>query len=61
MSDALNPSGPAQPSLDQVYETSGNPAQKEPAEKAQSQANATSNAPATFVDHLHPYEATSLI
>jgi len=28
MSDGLNPSGPAQPNLDQVYETEGNPASK---------------------------------
>ena len=47
MSDALNPTGPAQPSLSQVYETAGNPAQKEPAEEAQSRVNATSNAPVT--------------
>ncbi|KAH9814273.1 hypothetical protein Tdes44962_MAKER05710 [Teratosphaeria destructans] len=38
--DALNPTGPAQPNLDQVYETSGNAATKEPAEAriAQQQA-----------------------
>jgi len=47
MSDALNPTGPAQPPLNQVYETAGNPAQKEPAEEAQSRVNATSNAPVT--------------
>jgi len=46
MSDGLNPTGPSQPSLDQVYETAGNPAQKEPAEQAQSQSNANNNAPA---------------
>jgi len=45
MTDELNPTGPAQPSLDQVYETAGNPAEKEPAEQRQAQANASSNAP----------------
>jgi len=42
-SDGLNPTGPAQPSLDQVYETEGNPASKEPAEQAQAQRNARDN------------------
>lgn len=37
---ALEPSGPAQPSLDQVYETSGNAASKEPAQERTSAANA---------------------
>jgi len=41
MSDALNPAGPAQPTLNQVYSTPGNPATKEPAEKAQASENAT--------------------
>lgn len=43
MSDGLNPTGPSQPTLDQVYETAGNPAQKEPAEQAQSEYNARHN------------------
>lgn len=47
MSDALNPTGPSQPTLNQVYSTTGNPATKEPAEKAQASANASAaqNAP----------------
>jgi len=40
MSDALNPTGPAQPTLNQVYSTPGNPATKEPAEKEQASENA---------------------
>ena len=40
----LEPTGPAQPSLDQVYQTAGNPAEKEPAE--QQAANVNANAPA---------------
>ncbi|KAK4560814.1 hypothetical protein LTR86_005394 [Recurvomyces mirabilis] len=39
-SDGLNPSGPAQPSLDQVYETKGNAASKEPAEERTAEQNA---------------------
>lgn len=35
----LNPSGPAQPPLNQAYNTAGNPASKEPAEQAGAQAN----------------------
>lgn len=47
MSDALNPTGPSQPTLNQAYSTPGNPATKEPAEKAQAGANAydAANAP----------------
>lgn len=47
MSDALNPTGPSQPTLNQVYTTPGNPATKEPAEKAQASENASAaqNAP----------------
>ncbi|KAK4908018.1 hypothetical protein LTR49_023049 [Elasticomyces elasticus] len=40
MSDGLNPSGPAQPGLDQVYEVQGNQASKEPAEQRTAQQNA---------------------
>ena len=35
MSDALNPSGPAQPDLSDAYTAPGNPATNEPAEKTQ--------------------------
>lgn len=43
MTDDLNPTGPSQPSLNQAYTTPGNPAQKEPAEQAQSNINASTN------------------
>lgn len=36
----LEPSGPAQPTLDQVYEAPGNQADKEPAQEAATSANA---------------------
>ena len=39
--DALNPTGPAQPELNAVYETEGNAASKAPAETAQAHSNAT--------------------
>lgn len=47
MSDALNPTGPSQPTLNQVYSTQGNPATKEPAERVQANINASAaqNAP----------------
>lgn len=34
-SSGLDPKGPSQPNLDAAYTTAGNPATKEPAEKAQ--------------------------
>ena len=39
--DALNPTGPAQPDLDDVYKTEGNAASKEPAEVKEAHSNAT--------------------
>ena len=44
---AVNPSEPAQPGPNQVYETQGNPASKEPAEEAQSNANAKDDSATT--------------
>ena len=41
----LNPTGPSQPPLDDVYKTSGNPADKEPAEAASADRTSASNAP----------------
>ena len=41
MSDGIHPTGPAQPTLNQAYSTPGNPATKEPAEKAQASENAS--------------------
>lgn len=40
MTDDLNPQGPAQPSLDQAYETKGNAATKEPLEENLAQKHA---------------------
>lgn len=48
MSAALDPKGPSQPSLDQVYEVEGNSASKEPAQAAKAKENANSNAPKTY-------------
>lgn len=59
MSDGLNPTGPAQPTLDSVYETSGNAASKTPADQSASQANAQSNSAAT--DTRVPTKQTSSI
>jgi len=39
MSDGLNPTGPSHPGPNQVYEVSGNPASKSPAEEAKAQIN----------------------
>lgn len=42
---SLNPTGPSQPPLDDVYKTSGNPASKEPAEAASADRTNASDAP----------------
>jgi len=47
MPDALNPSGAAQPTMQQGYETKGNPADTQPAEKATAEKNAQSNSGVT--------------
>ena len=47
---AVNPSEPAHPSQNQAYETQGNPASKEPAEQAQSNANAKDDSDAVKGD-----------
>ncbi|TKA62712.1 hypothetical protein B0A55_10637 [Friedmanniomyces simplex] len=59
MSDGLNPSGPAQPGLDQVYETKGNQASKEPAEQRTAQQNA--NDPSQATDQRIPQQQSSSI
>ena len=41
----LNPTGPAQPPLNDVYKTAGNPASKEPEEAAQADRTGASQAP----------------
>ncbi|GAB7342436.1 hypothetical protein MBLNU457_g0644t1 [Dothideomycetes sp. NU457] len=53
-SDDLNPTGPSQPNLDTVYKVSGNPADKEPAEKAESNTQRDPNA--KTIDHRDPSE-----
>ena len=45
--DGIHPEGPAQPSLQQGYETKGNNASQEPAEKATADANAADNSQIT--------------
>ncbi|KAK3713485.1 hypothetical protein LTR37_008443 [Vermiconidia calcicola] len=57
MANANNPSGPSQPGLDQVYETSGNAASKEPAEQKQANANAKDDSAA--VDQRIPSKQTT--
>ncbi|KAK3115722.1 hypothetical protein LTR53_004643 [Teratosphaeriaceae sp. CCFEE 6253] len=56
-SDGLNPGGPAQPNLDQVYETEGNPASKEPAQQQTAQQN--SNDPSQATDKRTPQQQSS--
>lgn len=53
MSDALNPTGPAQPDLSDAYTAPGNPATKEPAEETQASAIA-SDSSATYAISLSP-------
>ncbi|KAK4545684.1 hypothetical protein LTR36_002638 [Oleoguttula mirabilis] len=55
--DALNPTGPSQPTVDAVYETQGNAASKEPAEEVQAQRNATDNS--QKVDQRVPSEQST--
>ncbi len=40
---ALDPSGLAQPGVDESYKTAGNPVDQEPAEKAEAQEKSTTN------------------
>nr|POF12802.1 hypothetical protein CFP56_09953 [Quercus suber] len=54
-----NMSGHDQPTLQQAYETPGNPASKEPAEKAQTQANAEDNS--RPVDRRVPQEQNASV
>ena len=39
----MDPTGPSQPTLDQVYNTAGNPADQNPQEQSTSSFNASSN------------------
>lgn len=57
---ALDPQGPSQPPLNDVYKTSGNPADKEPAEKREAQSNATENSGST-VDKRVPSQQSSYV
>jgi len=54
---ALDPSGPSQPTTEQAFETSGNPATKNPAEKAQASALTGDNS--KQVDQRIPQEQSS--
>lgn len=56
---ALNPSGPSQPTKEQVYENRGNPAAKEPFESRIADANADSST--ATVDRRVPAEQSSSI
>ena len=53
---ALDPTGPAQPSLDQSYEAAGNPASKEPIQEHASNVNA--RAPATSDQRIPAQQST---
>ncbi|WPG97636.1 Hypothetical protein R9X50_00041600 [Acrodontium crateriforme] len=55
-SDGLNPTGPSQPSRNQVYETTGNAASKEPTEQRASQFNAQDNS--ASIDQRVPQKQT---
>ncbi|KAI9720765.1 MAG: hypothetical protein M1828_005556 [Chrysothrix sp. TS-e1954] len=55
----LEPSAPAQPELNQVYTTPGNPAQTEPAEDSLAHSQATANT--TTTDKRVPTKQTSSI
>lgn len=54
---ALDPSGPSQPTTEQAFETSGNPASKNPSEKAHANAQAHDNSEP--VDQRIPREQSS--
>lgn len=59
---ALDPSGPAQPNLNDAYQTQDNPASKDPTEQAQSRLNenAASN-PENITDQRVPREQSSSV
>lgn len=62
MSDGLDPSGPAQPNLDDAYTASGNNASKDPKEQAQGQVNKNANSnPENITDQRIPREQSSSI
>ncbi|KAF2716597.1 hypothetical protein K431DRAFT_316441 [Polychaeton citri CBS 116435] len=60
MADNLNPTGPSQPTLNQAYSTTGNPAQTNPAEESQQSTNASSEA-SGVADQRIPQKQTSSI
>nr|OQO16752.1 hypothetical protein B0A51_15707 [Rachicladosporium sp. CCFEE 5018] len=61
MSDAIHPTAPSQPTLNQAYTTPGNPAQTDPSEKAQASANASTSTPATETRNSVPTTQSSSI
>lgn len=58
---ALEPSGPAQPTLQQGYETKGNPAETSAAEKDAAGANAAANNNAGKTDTRVPTKQTRCV
>ncbi|MCJ1352313.1 MAG: hypothetical protein MMC33_002297 [Icmadophila ericetorum] len=57
----MDPSGPAQPNLNQAFNTPGNPVDKEPAEQRESAINASTNSAETTdqrIPSTHDQEAT---
>jgi hypothetical protein len=62
MSDGLDPSGPAQPNLNDAYTASGNNASKDPQEQAQGQSNKNANSnPDNVTDQRIPREQSSSV
>ncbi|PSK55711.1 hypothetical protein B9Z65_4589 [Elsinoe australis] len=59
MGDAIHPTGPSQPTLNQAYTTAGNPADQEPLEKAQAKQGAKTDAPA--IDRRSPSDQNESI
>ena len=56
MSDAMDPSGPSQPSQDTAYSTSNNPVEKEPAEDRAAEYNDRSNSQSYGVEQRIPQQ-----
>lgn len=56
----LEPQAPSQPTLQQAYETPGNPAEKEPAEQATAAKNANENG-GEVVDQRVPTKQTQYV
>jgi len=59
MSDGLNPTGAAQPTMQEGYETKGNPATTAPAEDASATKTAQANSNSAKTDTRVPDKQTS--